>query len=211
MSGFFSGAADPFWPHVLLLAFAILASFAVAIGIVLESPHWSIANALVIGGVALEAVCTLLLFGFDEGISSAQQAKIVTLETRLVSRSLIDEQFNDIVEQLKPLSGQHFDILTYWKNPEALAITNRVYEALGKAGWIYDKPENGEFILGVETGVSVAFDKRDESAVKAAKRFVTVLLQNELYASEDQQSAANAPPDNVPISSKLTITVGIKP
>jgi hypothetical protein len=195
----------------LLLVFAVLASFAVAAGIVLESPHWSIANALVIGGVAIEAVCTLLLFGFDEGISGAQQAKIVTLETRLAFRSLSDEQFNDLIQQLKPSSGQHFDIVTYWKNPEAKAITGRIYDTLTKAGWIYDKPELAEFILGVETGVSVAFDKRNESAVKTSKVLIYALLTNDIYASEDPDSAARAFPDSVPISSKLTINVGIRP
>jgi hypothetical protein len=76
MSGFFSGAADPFWPHAILLTVAIVASFAVAFGIVLENPKVTVANVLVVGGVAIEAVCTLLLFGFDEGISSAQQSAI---------------------------------------------------------------------------------------------------------------------------------------
>src|SRR5277367_5267498 len=92
MSTFFSGSLDPFWPHVILLSVAILASFAVAIGIVMESPKWSVANALVVGGVALEAICTLLLFGFDEGISNAQQSKIIALETKLAPRSLNIEQ-----------------------------------------------------------------------------------------------------------------------
>jgi len=77
MRGFFSGTVEPFWPHAVLLTVAIAASFAVAAGIVLENPKWSLANLLVIGGVAIEAACTLLLFGFDEGISGRQQASIV--------------------------------------------------------------------------------------------------------------------------------------
>lgn len=77
MSGFFSGTVEPFWPHAALLTIAIAASFAVAAGIVLENPKWSLANVLVVGGVAIEAACTLLLFGFDEGISGRQQASIV--------------------------------------------------------------------------------------------------------------------------------------
>jgi hypothetical protein len=70
MSEFFSGSMEPSWPHAILLTAAISASFAVAAGIVLENPKWSLANVLVVGGVAVEAACTLLLFGFDEGISS---------------------------------------------------------------------------------------------------------------------------------------------
>jgi hypothetical protein len=215
-SQFFSGGVDATWPHAILLSITVLASFAVAAGIIFESPKYSelvhrIAMWAVIVGVAVEAVCTITLFVFDEGISDAQKEKIIVLEKRLASRTLSAEQFDDIVEQTAPMSGQHFDIVTYWKNPEALAIAQRIHDAIVKAGWVYDKPTSGEFIIGVETGVSVAFDKRDGSAVKAAMRLVTVLLQNELYATEDQQSAANALPDSMPISSKLTITVGIKP
>jgi hypothetical protein len=90
MSGFFSGSFDPSWPHVVLLSVAIVASFAVAIGIVMESPHWSVANVLVVGGVAIEAVCTILLFGFDEGISQSQQAKIVAMQARPWTKSQFD-------------------------------------------------------------------------------------------------------------------------
>jgi hypothetical protein len=110
MSTFFSGSVDPFWPHVLLLTAAIIASFAVAIGIVLESPHWSIANALVIGGVALEAVCTLLLFGFDEGISNAQQSKIIALERQIAPRSLSKDEQTAIAAVLRPLGPIQFDM-----------------------------------------------------------------------------------------------------
>lgn len=96
MSGFFSGSVDVFLPHVVFLTVAAVASFAVAAGIVLENPKWSLANVLVIGGVAIEAICTFLLFGFDEGISAAQQSKIVTLETRLAPRQLDDRQMADL-------------------------------------------------------------------------------------------------------------------
>src|SRR5579871_6648389 len=85
MSEFFSGSLNPFWPHVVLLAFAIAASFAVAVGIVMENPKWSLANALVVGGVAIEAACTLLLFGFDEGISSRQSETISTQQVELLA------------------------------------------------------------------------------------------------------------------------------
>jgi hypothetical protein len=54
----------------------------------------------VIGGVAIEAVCTLLLFGFDEGISSAQQSKIIALETRIAPRILTSEQY-DVIKSLR--------------------------------------------------------------------------------------------------------------
>lgn len=90
MGAFFSGSLDPFWPHVMLLSVAIAASFAVAVGIVLENPKWSLSNVLVVGGVAIEAVCTLLLFGFDEGISQSQQSKIIAMEARPWAKAQFD-------------------------------------------------------------------------------------------------------------------------
>jgi hypothetical protein len=70
-------AADPYWPHLLLLAGSALAGLAVATGIVLESENlFSLATILVVGGVALESTFTFLLFGLDEGISNQQQMTI---------------------------------------------------------------------------------------------------------------------------------------
>jgi hypothetical protein len=68
----------PFWPHFWLPAVSVLASFAVAGGIIFESSEYSapvhrVAKWLVIGGVAVEAVCTVCLFVFDERISGSQQ------------------------------------------------------------------------------------------------------------------------------------------
>jgi hypothetical protein len=87
----------PFWPHFWLLSVSILASFAVAGGIIFESSEYSasthrVAKWLVIGGVAVEAVCTVSLFVFDERISGEQQSKIIVLETTLSPR---------VVEQAK--------------------------------------------------------------------------------------------------------------
>jgi hypothetical protein len=162
---FFSGGVDPGWPHGILLSITVLASFAVAAGILLERPKYSesvhrIATWLVLCGVAVEAFCTIVLFVFDEGISNAQQDKIIALEKRLLARSLSDEQISAIAERLKPFSGQEFDIVAYWKNPESLGLANRLFEALNKADWKYDKPQSGEFILGVQTGIDLNFDRR---------------------------------------------------
>jgi hypothetical protein len=106
LSHFFSGEVDPTWPHAILLTVTVLASFAVAAGIIFESPEYSasvhrVATWCVIVGVAIEAVCTITLFVFDEGISSAQQSKIIALETRLAPRVLTSEQF----EEFKKLRG----------------------------------------------------------------------------------------------------------
>lgn len=213
LSHFFSGEVAPFWPHVILLSVSVLASFAVGAGIILESPKYPslhrIATRLVIAGVIVEAACTIFLFVFDEGISNAQQEKIIALENRLAARFLSDEQIRSIAILLKQFNEQHFDIVTYWKNPESLALTNRIYDALLKAGWKYDKPTNGEFILGVQTGVVVWRDDRSPvGTVLAVKELIEVLNANNVATSADDTPQNHG---NEPMTQKIVINVGIKP
>ena len=83
-SRFLSGDLEPFWPHVALLLVAVLSSIAVGVGIILERPKFSpavhrVAFWLVVVGIGFEAVCTIFLFVFDEGISNKQQAEIKSL------------------------------------------------------------------------------------------------------------------------------------
>jgi hypothetical protein len=206
MGTFFSGSVDPFWPHVLLLTTAIVASFAVAIGIVLESPHWSIANALVVGGVAIEAVCTLFLFGFDEGVSNAQQSKIVALEQRLAARTLSDEQLSDVSGQLRSFAPQTFQIIPYWKNPESLSIADRIASALIKAGWQIDNPKVFTTLVGVLTGVIISADKDAPANIREARdKLVAALNDNGVQAYPDNDLSENPP------SNKIYMQVGIKP
>jgi hypothetical protein len=203
---------DAFWPHVILLSVSVLASFAVGAGIILESPEYPslhrIATRLVIVGVVVEAACTIFLFVFDEGISNAQQEKIITLEKRLAARSLADEQISSIADRLKQFSGQEFDIVTYWKNPESLGLANRLYDALLKAGWKYDKPQNAEFILGVETGIDLMFDRR--ASLEPVKAMDDALQAVDLVVTMDFQSLTAPLPEGAPVK-KITINVGIKP
>jgi hypothetical protein len=200
------------WQHSLLLGGAIFGGVIVGIGILMESEKWSLAAILVLTGVVIEPIFTIGLFIYDEHLSRGQNEQIISLEKRLAARSLTDAQVVDIIEQLKPFAGQHFDIVTYWRNPESVAVTNRIYGALISAGWLYDRPPSGEFILGVETGVMVLYDNRSGEAVaKAVDAFVYALLTNDLYASPDPQSAGAKIPDSQPVSAKITINVGIKP
>lgn len=111
--GFVSGGLDPLWPHVVLLSVSVLASVAVAVGIIFERPKYSssihrVAFWLIVGGVAIEALCTIFLFVFDEGISGAQQSKIIALETKLAPRTLTNEESATLVEKLKRFSPQQY-------------------------------------------------------------------------------------------------------
>jgi hypothetical protein len=205
MSTFFSGLIDPVWPHVILLSVAILASFAVAVGIVLESPHWSVANALVVGGVAFEAVCTLLLFGFDEGISNAQQSKIVRLESRLAARSLSETQVSDLKNSLRKFPGQHFQLFSY-KYAEASDMAAQIGEAALAVGWIQDPLRPNTFLMSVMGGISVNIDDGASAPVKeAAGEIISALKEASIDATEDHR---NNPQADVAV---IGIAVGIKP
>lgn len=77
-SQFFGGELDPTWPHIILIVGCIVGGALVGLGVILEAPKiLSIPVAAVFVGVVIEAVCTLLLFGFDEGISTKQQSQLV--------------------------------------------------------------------------------------------------------------------------------------
>jgi hypothetical protein len=216
LSKFLSGGADPYWPHLLLLAGSITAGMAVAVGIVLESESLlSLATILVVGGVALESTFTFMLFGFDEAISYQQQAtiekqnaQIIALETRLAARSLSASQIASIVQKLRRFDGQEFDIVTYWKDREAFAFTNQVFDTLIKSGWRYDKPKDTESMIGVETGVSVRFDRTAGDAIGLARdAVVEALKENGVDAWADDRTPYSS---DQPVNA-IIISVGIRP
>jgi hypothetical protein len=87
MSQFFGGALDPTWPHAILIAGTIIGGALVGLGVILEAPKIvSIPVAAVFIGVVIEAACTLLLFGFDEGITRSQQATIAAQQREIRGR-----------------------------------------------------------------------------------------------------------------------------
>jgi hypothetical protein len=92
-SAFQHGDLEPTFTHMWLLAGAIIGSLIVAGGIALES-HWPITRmkrreivglTFVFFGVGLEALFTLALFIFDEGISGAQQSTIASQQSEIIS------------------------------------------------------------------------------------------------------------------------------
>lgn len=149
-SAFISGGLEPFWPHFWLLSVSVLASLGVGAGIVLEQPQYSpsvhrAATWLVIVGVIIEATCTIFLFVFDEGISSAQQSKIIALELRLAPRKIGNPA--SMIEKLKPFSGTPFDI-GIQPDSEAFGMLDQLLPILQGAGWIW-KPASGPVVVNV--------------------------------------------------------------
>jgi hypothetical protein len=146
-NAFFSGNVEPFWPHVSLLSVSVLASFAVGAGIIFEAPKYSpsihrVATNLVIAGVVVEALCTICLFAFDEGISNAQQSKIIALETKIASRDLSPEQEKSIAAKIKEFSGMHFD-LSMTTEIEPMRLLDKVEDSLILGEWIEQPPSSG--------------------------------------------------------------------
>jgi hypothetical protein len=131
ISEFFSGSLNPAWPHAILLVTAIVASFSVAAGIVLENPKWSLANVLVVGGVAIEAICTLLLFGFDEGMSQVQQRRI---EQMLAHRVLTTGQIDRLAAVTKRFPSLNVGTVTV-PEAEPWDFAMNIAAVLEKGGW----------------------------------------------------------------------------
>jgi hypothetical protein len=141
-----SGEAEPFWPHVILLSVSIMAAFAVGFGILLESPKYSaavhrIATWLVLGGIAVESLCTVFLFVFDESISSKQQStiesqnsQIIALETRLAPRHLSDDHKDKLVDRMSVFAGTKFAISSA-SSAEAETFAIEIADVLVLAKW----------------------------------------------------------------------------
>jgi hypothetical protein len=178
LSSVLSGTAEPFWPHVSLLSFSVLASIAVGAGIIFEGPkyppstHW-VAFMLVVVGITIEALCTIFLFVFDEEISSAQQSKIIKLETRLAPRHL--EQAAKLIARAKPFSGTKF-AMSSGSSAETENFAIEIADASTTAGWPWvswplgtaaSAPPRGRPLIGLDLMAGIethVFDKSKEPA-----------------------------------------------
>jgi hypothetical protein len=145
-----------FKAHVWLLGLAVFSTFAVQRGIVWEnsgarSLH-EIAGKFVVWGVVAEAVCTIILFAFDEGISSTQKARIdrqqlqileatdratdaeLDLTLYLLPRFLEDSQKTRLVEIAKAHPSLSFQTVTVFEN-ESWGFVMEIAAVLKDAGW----------------------------------------------------------------------------
>jgi hypothetical protein len=208
---FFSGEVSAFWPHFWLLGGATLGGIAVGLGIILETPErpsrkQRVAMWLVIIGIVIEPICTLVLFAFDEGVSQAQQDKIIALEKRLADRELSDAQVATIGGKLNRFPGQEWDITPYWDLKESVAIANRIYAALDLAHWKYVKPAQSSFLLGGVAGVLVYVHPDAAQETKDAANALVASLNREGIIAEER-------PQNDPghRSNVIHMSVGTKP
>ncbi len=140
--------------HGYLLTLSVLATVCCIRGILWEvsgplNVH-DFARKLVIWGVSFEAIFTIALLMFDEGISGtqqsrieAQQATIISLQNRLAARTLTSSQLRAVTDAVAQYGGIKFELGTYMHVPECVALTAQIGSALKNAKWDL-VPINGE-------------------------------------------------------------------
>ena len=197
------GEADPLWPHVVLLSVSILAAFVVGAGILLESPKYStslhkLATWLVLGGIAIELLCTVLLFVFDERISArqdsviiSQQSRILALQQQTSNCSLSAEDSRQLSTQLARFSGQPAKIVVFPVNFESVWIADQVYGILLNAHWKVEFPERSPSPPGDGFMVQGIFIDRssDNASAEAANALREALNSNVSMASGSGSAA----------------------
>jgi hypothetical protein len=138
----------------------------------------------------------------QERAANAESA-LLELQQRLADRTLTDAQLNEVVESLKPFSGQEFDMTPFWDNKESVSIGNRIVFALEKSGWAFIKPEYQRAILGGLVGIKVIVDPTSGAKTKkAADSLVSTLSRQGLATMKDTEKLT---PHN-----KVQIEVGTK-
>jgi hypothetical protein len=208
VSAFISGGLEPFWPHVFLLSVSVLASVAVGGGIILERPKYSaavhrVAFWLIVGGVIFEAICTIFLFVFDEGISASQQSKIIALETKLAPRTLSEAEVVEVAGTLKQFGGQEFTIASYGGEPAMLA--GRLRNVFEIAGWKWFNPEYQLMPLPGTVGIQIwAYS---DSSREAARQLIKALDDKFIEAALLPPGPG---PTTDPDNKKIEIIVGSK-
>jgi hypothetical protein len=202
--------------HIYLLGGATLSTIMVGAGILWENGPLEvhkIAHRLVFWGIFAETLCSIALFVFDEGISSAQQSKIIALkceslelEKIIAPRVLAPSRLNRRTPQRrseriflasigKDYSGTEVRIQSA-HDTDAERIAADLKYLLKQAGWEpRDTDENESHMSPTEIreGITVHafFMRRDNPANEPArvllKAFVDVGLDAHLF---------NIPPGN---------------
>jgi hypothetical protein len=199
-SAVWSGTADPFWPHAVLLSLSVLAGIAVGAGIIFEAPKYSsathrVAILLVIFGVAIESVCTICLFVFDERISQVQSDRIesLTKQLRIAEIHAADRLITDDEQEKFVLFGgihlrdQELHIFTLDNDQEARRFANSLRNLMVPplANWevifhTFNEPGPlaGSVVGPVPNGIFGPFanDPNDKKADEAATELYSALL-----------------------------------
>jgi hypothetical protein len=178
LSAAWAGEADPIWPHLVLISLSIIAGFAVGAGIIYEQPAYPpsmhrVATRLVIGGIAVESLCTVSLFVFDERISFAQQSKIIELETQIAPRPFKKLQFDATQSVKGKISAVN---IMSEESIEPNMFSTWITVALQKAGvkvGIYSAPPGAAMV-----GVMIAFPDGMEKVEELINDHLYIAFKN---------------------------------
>ena len=207
---FLAGETDPTWTHATLLGGSIAAEFAVAAGIIIETPwpktwrQW-LGVALVIGGVVIGAVFTISLFVFDEAIGRTQQDKIISLEPRRLSPA----DTAAIVAAVAPFSKEGVAFESYTGDGEAYALGAQLANAFHSTGMWVD-PGN---LLTVIPSKPVAWGvwlSGDDPRLVAA--IMSALKAADIRAVKGEVSDEGSLMSSTPLfKPDVTVFIGMKP
>jgi hypothetical protein len=203
---------------------SILAAFTVGIGILLELPKYStslhnLATWLVLGGIAIESLCTVLLFVFDERISAkqdsiiiSQQSRILALQQQTSNRALSADDSRQLSTQLGRFSGQPAKIVVFPVNFESVWIADQVYGILLNAHWKVEFPErsttppaDGFMVQGIWV------DRSNDNASAEAANALREALNSHVSMASGSGGAAGVSHAFDPAKSLVWILVGDKP
>jgi hypothetical protein len=151
MSQFFGGELAPTWPHAVLIAGTIIGGGLVGLGVILEAPKIiSLPVAAVFLGVVIESACTLMLFGFDEGISSKQQDRLFETSKALL---LTDQQLLETVKKLSATQHELSDRAPHilWSQQDILDETAK-FPGIEAYVWAYPASSPDSLLLAMNIG-----------------------------------------------------------
>jgi hypothetical protein len=147
-----------------------VAGAAVGVGIIFEASEYSasthrVAKWLVIGGVFVESLCTIALFVFDEGISGAQQSKIIALEQRLAPRTLSGSQQEELQNRAAKFPGTLGRIWIIPGDADTFPFSQLLTEPLRKAGWVVGAGTSlsGQRMRGVAVAIRYGADTKPQA------------------------------------------------
>lgn len=187
-----------------LLYGAVAGGVIVAVGIIWESKKLDVATALVVVGVVLESACTIKLFVVDEGISSAQQSKIIALET---PRILTKDGAIRLVGKISQYPGTPY---VWVQVAEMEVIFERAFlRALKEAGWKGDNagvekgddPAKEELAAADAKGIRIWYDPSRAGELKKPSEALRDALNDEKLTASAGETPANAelPPEMIHI------------
>lgn len=198
--------------HVLLISIAVFSTYVVAKGIIwehgpLEVRH--VADKLVVWGVIAEAVCTVLLFVFDEGISATQKARIdaqqetIIALLRVAPRIVSGSEQKRIRDKLKPFGPLVVAIgstppLTHTLDIES--VESQMADLFRSAGWRSNAPGTAWNVENDRpSGIWISVREGEIGAAAAADILVSELNAIDIVSHKDPKPLSPPKPPKPPL------------